>query len=99
MEKLWQQTNGLWTVSNNDINFGIFKEELHPTSDLNIVTSDAGNPIIYVPTHNINDVYEWFRLFKDSHITGNVPYNDNFDKFGFWIHGYFDQGSADRKST
>ena len=95
MEKYWQETNGLWNLSNNNINFGIFKEELRPTSDLNIQVSEAGNPIIYVPTHNILDVYEWFRLFKDSHITGNVPFNTNFDKFGFWIHGYFDLERAE----
>jgi len=78
--------NRKWHIANNDIDYSDFKENLKPTSDLNIVVSDKKKSVIYIPTHNIHDVYEWFRIFKDNY-TGS----DEFDKYGFAIHGYFDK--------
>lgn len=78
--------NNKWILSTNDILYSDFKENLKPTTDLNIVVSDNNKPVIYIPTHNIHDVYEWFRIFKDSYL-----YSTNFDKYGFAIHGYFNK--------
>lgn len=99
---------GKWYIPTNDIIYSDFKENLKPTSNLNIVvststtnsTSECGcgcslitgintvstKSVIYIPTHNIHDVYEWFRIFKDSYAISN-----EFDKYGFAIHGYFDK--------
>lgn len=76
--------NNQWKLASNDILYTDFKENLKPTENLNIIKSDNNKPVIYIPTHNIHDVYEWFRIFKDSYL-----YSTNFDKNGFAIHGYF----------
>lgn len=78
--------NNKWTISTNDIQYGEFKENLKSTDKLNITTSDKGKAVIYIPTHNIHDVYEWFRIFKDSYNITN-----NTDRMGFAIHGYFNK--------
>lgn len=89
---LWHKNKeDLYTFANDSITFKEFLENLKSTTKLDIKLSDNQKPIIYIPTHNIHDAYEWFRLFKDTHIYGNTPYNQNFDKYGFWIHGYFDK--------
>lgn len=66
---------------------------------LKIQLSDKNKPIVYIPTHNIHDSYEWFRIFKDSHIDGNSQYTNNYDKFGFWIHAYFDKNASQNINT
>jgi hypothetical protein len=76
--------SGKWIKSNNDISSVDFSENLKPTTNLNIAKSEKA--IIYIPTHNINDVYEWYRLFNDSY-----AFTDNFDKYGFGIHAWFDK--------
>jgi hypothetical protein len=58
-------------------------------SGVNTVSTKA---VIYIPTHNIHDAYEWFRIFKDSHNVSNV-----FDKYGFAIHGYFDKSRGESR--
>lgn len=97
---LWHKDkNGLYTFSDDSITFKEFLENLKSTSSLDIKLSDNKKPVIYIPTHNIHDTYEWFRIFKDSHIYGNIPYNQNFDKYGFWIHGYFDKALSQNINT
>lgn len=81
-----KDVNNKWSIATNDIKYTDFKENLKSTADLNIVVSDTKKAVIYIPTHNIHDVYEWFRIFKDSYINSN-----EFDKYGFAIHGYFDK--------
>lgn len=76
--------NGKWDKSTNDISTIDIAENLKPTSELNIPSNEKS--IIYIPTHNINDVYEWYRLFNDSY-----AFSENFDKFGFGIHAWFDK--------
>lgn len=76
--------NNKWYLATNDIQYSDFKENLKPTSKLNIIKSDKDKAVVYVPTHNIHDVYEWFRIFKDNYLN-----TLQFDKYGFAIHGYF----------
>jgi hypothetical protein len=84
---IWRKNeSNQWYIANNDINFTDFKSTLKSTDNLNIVRTNDQKPVIYIPTHNIHDVYEWFRLFKDSHLI-----TDNMDKNGFAIHGYFNK--------
>lgn len=78
--------NNKWYLANNDILYSDFRENLKPTSDLNIVVSDKKKSVIYIPTHNIHDIYEWYRIFRESYLV-----SDEFDKYGFAIHGYFDK--------
>ncbi len=75
-----KNTNNKWYIPNNDVQFSEFKENLNTLS----IDKSNGKSVIYIPTHNINDVFEWYRIFKDSY-----AYTDNYDKNGFGIHGYF----------
>lgn len=76
----WIKNNNKWVKSNNDIGLNIFK-----SNDIgNIENINHNNAIVYIPTHNINDVYEWYRIFNDSY-----SFTDNVDKYGFAIHTYF----------
>jgi len=84
---IWRKNdNNQWYIANNDIQFTDFKENLKSTDKLNIVRTTDQKPVIYIPTHNIHDVYEWYRMFKDSHLITN-----NTDKYGFAIHGFFNK--------
>lgn len=84
---IWRKNeNNQWYIASNDIQFVDFKENLKSTDKLNIIRTSDEKPVIYIPTHNIHDVYEWFRLFKDSHLI-----TDNTDKYGFAIHGFFNK--------
>jgi len=78
--------NKQWVLSDNDIKYTDFKENLKSTTDLNIIRSNNSKSVIYIPTHNIHDVHEWFRIFKDSYTV-----SDEFDKYGYAIHGYFNK--------
>lgn len=98
----WIQNDKKWVISNNDAILSQLKETARPYSDLNIIKSDKKKAVIYVPVHNIHDIYEWYRLFFESHITGHSTFdanNFNQDKFGFWIHGYFDKESSQSIKT
>lgn len=95
----WIKDKERWVISNNDIALSNIKEIAKPYSDLNIIKSDKKKSIIYVPVHNIHDIYEWYRLFFNSHIIGHPDYTTNKDKFGFWIHGYFDKESSQSIKT
>ena len=87
---IWRKNeNNQWYIATNDIQFADFKENLKSTDKLNIIRSNDEKPVIYIPTHNIHDVYEWFRLFKDSHLI-----TDNTDKYGFAIHGFFNKNRS-----
>ena len=84
---IWRKNeNNQWYIASNDIQFNDFKENLKSVDKLNIIRTSDEKPVIYIPTHNIHDVYEWFRLFKDSHLITN-----NIDKYGFAIHGFFNK--------
>lgn len=88
-----KSTNKKWSGRDNNIYFNDLIENLKPS--VSISKSDDNKPVIYVPVHNINDIYEWYRIFKDNHLYGiNNDFNSNFDRFGFAIHGYFDKESA-----
>lgn len=80
----WIKKNNQWVISTNDIKYSEYKENYNSTNTIDITLSDKNKAIVYIPTHNINDVYEWYRIFKDSY-----KYSNNFDKYGFGIHGYF----------
>lgn len=80
----WIKKNNKWQLSNNNVKYTDFVNNL---KKLDIEKSDGKN-VVYIPTHNINDVYEWFRIFKDAY-----AYTDNKDPYGIAIHGYF---NADR---
>lgn len=84
--KWLKNLNKQWILSTNDILYTDFKENLKPTSDLNIIRSDRNKSVIYIPTHNIHDVYEWYRIFKDSYTV-----SEEFDRYGYAIHGYFNK--------
>ena len=89
--KWTKNTDGLWSFIGSDTPVSSLKESAKDISKLNIVKSDSGKPVVYIPTHNIHDVYEWHRIFKDSY-----QVSDNFDKYGFWINAYFskDRGQS-----
>ncbi len=92
MENYWTKENGTWKMKDSgSVRFRDFIEALRPTSKLGIVRSDTGKPVVYIPTHNIHDAYEWFRIFKDGHEDLS---NTNFDPMGFWIHAYFDKEAS-----
>lgn len=91
MDNYWTKNNGTWTIKNSNVRFRDFLENLRPTSELGVVRSDSGRPVVYIPTHNIHDAYEWFRIFKDGHADLT---NANFDPMGFWIHAYFDKEAS-----
>lgn len=74
----WIKRNNKYILPNNDISYSLFKEQLQNEK----ITSD--DSYVYIPTHNINDVFEWYRIFWDSY-----AFTDNFDKYGFAIHGWF----------
>lgn len=95
----WIKNNKTWKISNNDINLSDIKEIAKPYENLNIIKSDKNKPVIYVPVHNIHDIYEWYRLFFDRHITQDPNFITGADKFGFWIHGFFDKESSQSIDT
>lgn len=73
----WIKKNNKFVLPNNNIDYGLFKETL----------TDIDTPnesYIYIPTHNIKDAFEWYRLFNDSYV-----YTDNFDKKTLGIEGWF----------
>lgn len=86
-----KNTDGKWSFINSDVATSSLTESAKDISKLNIVKSDAGKPVVYIPTHNIHDVYEWYRIFRESY-----KISDNFDKSGFWINAYFskDRGQS-----
>lgn len=85
--------NGQWTTANNYIKLSDYLQHFKSNDDLNIVIPASKKPVIYIPTHNINDVFEWFRIFGNTHVNGvgGNPQTYNLDKLGFWIHAYFDK--------
>lgn len=78
--------NGKWYRPNNDIKLLDFKQNIKQTNE----TVRPQVSTIYIPTHNINDVYEWYRIFQDSY-----AFSNNFDKNGFAIHAYFDKNRGE----
>ena len=72
---MWIKKDNKYYIQNNNENINTFQE--------NINTLDK-EPYIYLPVHNINDIFEWYRIFNNSYGLSN-----NYDKFGFQIHGYF----------
>lgn len=78
--------NGKWYRPNNDIKLLDFKQNIKQTNE----TLRPQVSTIYIPTHNIKDVYEWYRIFQDSY-----AFSNNFDKNGFAIHAYFDKNRGE----
>lgn len=75
--------NGRWTTPSNAISQSLFEEN----SDLTPVVKDLRS-YVYLPVHNIRDIYEWYRLYKDAYLglNGAAP----LDSKGYGIEGYFD---------
>jgi len=75
---------GKWSNNTNDISNIEFIENFKQIETP--IEKSNNKSIVYIPTHNLNDVYEWFRLFKDSY-----AYSDNIDKYGFAIQAFFNK--------
>jgi len=86
MIKLIKDESGKWIKPTNNFNSKEFEENNKPIS---IETPS----VVYLPVHNINDIYEWFRIFKNAHIVGNNI--SHHDKYGFGIHAYFDKSRGE----
>ena len=76
---MWIKQNNKYIFNNNQISYNQFNEQLKTLNKDN-------NTKIYIPVHNIKDIYEWYRIFNSTYTI-----NDNYDKFGFQIHAYFDK--------
>jgi len=88
MIKLIKDELGRWIKPTNDFSSKEFEEN-------NKQITIESPSVVYLPVHNINDIYEWFRIFKDAHINGSNVNDNYFDKYGFGIHGYFDKSRGE----
>jgi len=86
MTQLINNINKEYIYSTNDIDYNYYEENLQTINFID----DLNQSIVYLPVHNINDIYEWYRIFKDSYI-----YTNNKDKYGFAIHAYFDKSRGE----
>jgi len=75
--------NGKWITPSNTISQSIFEEN----NDNTPVVKDLRS-YVYLPVHNIRDIYEWYRLYKDAYLGlgGAAP----LDPKGYGIEAYFD---------
>lgn len=73
----WIKKNNKFIRPSNDINYNDFVENLNKFDTPN-------DSYVYIPTHNVNDTFEWYRIFNDSY-----AFTNNFDEYGFAIHGWF----------
>lgn len=88
----WKQKNGKWTISNNsDINLDLFNEFNNP-----IVTPNKS--YLYMPVHNVNDIYEWYRIFYDAYYFSDSIAKNYIDNLGHGI-GITMYANADRAKT
>ncbi len=78
--------NNTYVYKTNDIK----NTDIINVSNINNINynNKTNKKYIYIPTHNIHDVYEQFRIFKDTYI------NYENDPQGFQIHGFLDNYHA-----
>jgi len=96
MQQTWlKNLNGGWQSISNDQLPQSFTDSLRSTEELGIVRNDKSKrSVIYIPTHNILDVYEWFRIFGNVQLKSgplNQQQTGTIDPFGHWMHAYFDK--------
>ena len=75
---MWVKNNNKWELIENVVD--------NRTVENNKITKVNGKTTVYIPTHNVNDVFEWWRIFKESYL-----YSTNTDRFGLGIQGYFNK--------
>lgn len=86
MTQLIKDKNNKYIYSTNDVDFDYYEENLQ---DVKII-DDMNNSVVYLPVHNIKDIYEWYRIFQNSYL-----YTDISERYGFAIHGYFDKSRGE----
>lgn len=89
MIQLIKDQNGRWNKPSNNFSSKEFEDN---NKDITIENTS----VVYLPVHNIKDIYEWYRIFKDAYVDYNSFIHDNvLDKYGFGIHGYFDKSRGE----
>lgn len=62
MNQGWRKQDGVWKYSSLNDN----KRTIHNEFKSDLPTLNKA--ILYLPTHNTNDVIEWYRLYKDAYL-------------------------------
>lgn len=91
LSNIWKKRGGIWGTVGDVIDYSLNEEFGGDINNIN-------RSILYMPVHNSDDIYEWYRIFNDAYLFKDLTATNYIDNIGHGV-GITLYSNCDRAKT